>query len=90
MPPFVAFRFRVRDAFVLANRGTVVVGTIEDGAAAVGDAVSVERTAATAVVKGIDHVRDRCFTPDEPAPVALLLPGLSVGEVQQGDVLTSG
>ncbi len=85
----MALRFRVRDAFVLPNRGTVVVGTVEGGEVVVGAEVSVERTSVTAAVKDIDYVRDGSFTPGQPASVALLLPELAVDEVQQGDLLIS-
>jgi translation elongation factor EF-Tu-like GTPase len=84
------FRFRVREAFDLAGRGTTVVGYIESGSVRAGDDLSIgegdrRRTVRCADVAGI---READWQPGEDAAVGLLIPELAVADVSPGQFLT--
>ncbi len=83
----VAFRFRIRDVFLLNGRGTAVVGFIEDGEVTAGDRLILEGTVKATIVASVEGVRDADWTPGSPAAVGLILPGLTPDDVRPGDML---
>jgi len=80
-----SFVFRVREAFTLADRGTVALGRIESGSVRTGDRVRLERDPEVrARCEGISEVRDT-----EPAVVGLLLPSLAATDLRRDDLLVA-
>ncbi|WP_330182044.1 hypothetical protein OHB26_37910 [Nocardia sp. NBC_01503] len=84
-------RFIVKGAFNLRSRGTSVIGHIEAGRVVVGDRLRVVRVdgelGPAAECTGAGRVRVASWEPGQPVPVALLLPGLQVSDIREGDVL---
>ncbi|GAB2451966.1 translation elongation factor EF-Tu-like GTPase [Conyzicola lurida] len=76
------FRFLVEDVFVITGRGTVVVGTVQSGAARVGDPVLVGST--DSVVDGIEVFGSRADQTITGEPVGLLLRGVTRDSVARG------
>ena len=95
-PPDVGrVRLWVDRAFTVRGSGTVVTGTLEAGAVAVGEALtlahrSAEGTGTTAVtVRGLESLGRREERVQAPARVAVNLRGLPVDAVARGDALLS-
>jgi translation elongation factor EF-Tu-like GTPase len=86
------FRFRVREAFELAGRGTVLIGYIEEGDIASGTLVIVHHDGNQTPVtcSGVEGVRDAAWRPGDDAAVGLRVPGLRLDDVGAGDLVTGG
>lgn len=84
------FRFRVREAFKVAGRGTTVVGYIESGSVSEGDDLTIGEgdTRRTVRCAGVAGIREADWQPGEDAPVGLLIPELAVADVSPGQFLT--
>ncbi len=90
--PLVSFGFRmvVADVFVIARRGTIVTGTVEAGAVAVGTRVIVERAgrpALAAEVAAIEMFRKPIRQASAGDSVGLLFRDLARAEIAAGDVV---
>ena len=81
------FRLTVRDVFTLADRGTVVIGYIDDGSVTAGDWVEVARSGVRVAVSSVEGVRDADWRPGDPAAIGLLVPRLALADVAPGDEL---
>jgi elongation factor Tu len=84
------FRMAVADVFVIANRGTVVVGTVEAGAVALGTPVTIERAGRpplAAAIAAIELARKKTKQAGTGDSVGLLFRGLTRGEIAAGDVV---
>jgi elongation factor Tu len=89
-PQSAGFRLVVSDVFVIAQRGTVVTGTVEAGVLAMGARVTIERPGRpplTAEVAAIEMVRKKVRSATAGDPIGLLFKGLARGEVTVGDVV---
>ena len=86
-------RFLVNEPPVtVTGRGTCVIGFIESGVVRIGQLLHVERDGvigASVVCEGVEGVRVANWSPDDPAPVGLVLPGLEQSEIAKGDFLVS-
>lgn len=84
------FRMAVADVFVIANRGTVVTGTVESGVAVVGTRVVVERAGRpplAAEVAAIEMFRKRLQQASAGDNVGLLFRDLTRADIATGDVI---
>jgi translation elongation factor EF-Tu-like GTPase len=84
------FRMAVADVFVITNRGTVVTGTVEAGAVAVGTRVTIERAgrpALAADVAAIEMARKTTKHASTGDSVGLLFRDLTHAEIATGDVV---
>jgi len=84
------FVMTVKEIFSIADRGTVVTGTIENGIIEVGDEVQLKRANSTMklVMSGIEISRKLTLKASEGDTVGLLISDLTRDEVQRGDILT--
>ena len=84
------FLMTVEEILNISGRGTVVTGTIERGIIEVGDEVHVKSTNSIrkAVVSGIEISRKLTPRASRGDNVGLLIRGLTVDDVQSGDILT--
>jgi elongation factor Tu len=84
------FRMAVADVFGIADRGTVVTGTVEAGAVTVGTRVIIERAGRpplAAEIAGIEMARKTTKRAGAGDSVGLLLRGLTRAEISTGDIL---
>jgi translation elongation factor EF-Tu-like GTPase len=84
------FRMSVADVFVIAGRGTVVTGTVEAGAVAVGARVTVERAGRPPLavdVAAIEMVQRKAPQAGTGDRVGLLFRDVARGEIAAGDVV---
>jgi translation elongation factor EF-Tu-like GTPase len=84
------FRMAVADVFVIAGRGTVVTGTVEAGAVAVGTRVSIERVGRpplAAEIAASEMARKTTNQAGTGDRVGLLFRGLTRAEIAAGDVV---
>jgi translation elongation factor EF-Tu-like GTPase len=84
------FHMAVVDVFVITGRGTVVTGTVEAGAVAVGTRVTVERAGRpplAAEVAAIEMFRKTTKQASTGDQVGLLLRGLTRTDIATGDVI---
>lgn len=90
MPTDPFFRLTVEDVFMIAGRGTVVIGQIESGALEVGNEVRIlsqSLASKTATVTGIEMLRKQLQQAKAGDNVGILLRGVNKTEVHQGDIL---
>lgn len=89
MSDATTFRFRVTETFDLTGRGTTVTGTVEQGTVAEGDALRAVHNGQVhrVVCEGVTTIRTQGWQPDDPVPVALLLPTLDKRDIAAGDVI---
>lgn len=84
-------RLPVDRVFSMAGFGTVVTGTLIDGAFAIGDEVEIlpqgARAPARARVRGLQTHRQKIERAQPGSRVAINLSGVSVEEVRRGDVV---
>lgn len=80
-------RLPVDRVFTLSGFGTVVTGTLADGALAVGDNVEVLPTGLAARIRGMQIHRQPVTHVAPGSRVALNLTGVSADEVRRGDVV---
>lgn len=84
------FRMTVADVFAIAGRGTVVTGTVEAGAVAVGTRVTIERAGRSplaAEIAAIETARKTTKQAGTGDSVGLLFRGLNRAEIATGDVV---
>jgi translation elongation factor EF-Tu-like GTPase len=85
------FRFRVREAFTLTGRGTVVAGYIESGELRAGDHLVLihgdERI--PVVCQGASPLREAGWLPGDSVLVGLSIPDLPAERAAADDLVTS-
>ena len=82
-------RLPIDRAFTVAGFGTVVTGTLIDGQLAVGDAVEIQPKALTARIRGLQTHKQKIEKAVPGSRVAVNLSGVSVDELDRGDVVTT-
>ena len=80
-------RVPIDRVFTMSGFGTVVTGTLVDGAIAVGDELQVLPEGATARVRGLQQHNQKVDTAEPGNRVAANLIGVDKSEVERGDVL---
>ena len=82
-------RLPVDRAFSMAGFGTVVTGTLMDGALALGDEVELLPRGTPARVRGLQTHRQKVERAQPGSRVAINLAGVTLDEVRRGDVVAS-
>ena len=83
------FRMTVDDIFFIKGRGLVAMGRVEAGVLHIGDELQVNG-AKTVTVAGIEAFRKILDEAREGDNIGVLLKDLERGDVNPGDVLSSG
>lgn len=85
------FRFRIDDVFTITGRGTIVTGSIEQGAVRAGDLLRLIRGHGTegpvVACRAIDIPCMPGWRPGDPVTVGLLVPDLAGHDARRGDML---
>jgi selenocysteine-specific elongation factor len=84
-PPFLP----VDRVFALAGHGTIVTGTLMQGALSVGDRLVLQPSGRDVRVRSLQVFGEKRERVDGGSRVAANLPGLEVGDIARGEVLTS-
>jgi selenocysteine-specific elongation factor len=82
-------RLLIDRAFTIAGSGTVVTGTLVDGSLSVGQEVEVVPSGLVARLRGLQTHKARIDVAKPGSRVAANLAGVSVSQLERGDVLTS-
>ena len=82
-------RLPVDRIFTIAGFGTIVTGTLIDGALRVGDEVEIQPSGLKARIRGIQTHKQKLERVLPGNRVAINLTGVSVDQIQRGDVVTS-
>ncbi|MEJ2740026.1 MAG: selenocysteine-specific translation elongation factor [Dehalococcoidia bacterium] len=82
-------RLLIDRVFTIAGSGTVVTGTLIDGSLSQGQEVEVVPAGLKARVRGLQSHKTRVETAGPGSRVAANITGVSVAQLQRGDVLTS-
>ncbi|HXF62097.1 MAG TPA: selenocysteine-specific translation elongation factor, partial [Caldilineaceae bacterium] len=80
-------RLPIDRIFTLSGFGTVVTGTLADGAFATGDVVEVLPDRITARIRGIQSHKQAIEQAEPGSRAALNLTGVSAGQLRRGDVV---
>lgn len=80
-------RLPIDRVFSLSGFGTVVTGTLSDGGFAVGDSVEILPSGRPARIRGLQSYKHKVETGRPGSRLAVNLSGVSVDEIQRGDVL---
>ncbi|MFC9996222.1 hypothetical protein [Nocardia sp. NPDC127526] len=86
------FRMTIEGVFTITGRGTIVAGTVEQGAVSVGDDVEIIGAAdiLLARIRGIDFVcRPRTDPQERPNTLGLLLDGVRKDQIAVGDIVAA-
>lgn len=75
--------------FALPGHGTIVTGTLMQGALSVGDAVKLEPSGKTLRVRSLQTFGKNVKSARGGARVAVNVPGVEVGEIARGEVLAA-
>jgi selenocysteine-specific elongation factor len=81
-------RLAIDRAFTIAGFGTVVTGTLIDGALKLGQEVEIVPSGMRSRVRGLQTHRTRVEVARPGSRVAINLPGISTDEVERGQVVT--
>jgi selenocysteine-specific elongation factor len=82
-------RLPIDRAFTVAGFGTVVTGTLMDGHFEVGDEVEIQPKGVNARIRGLQTHQQKINRAVPGSRVAVNLSGVSVDELQRGDVVTN-
>lgn len=82
-------RLPIDRVFTIAGFGTVVTGTLSDGALAVGDEVSIMPSGRVARIRGLQTHKQKIERAVPGSRVAVNLTGVQTSEVRRGEVLCS-
>lgn len=82
-------RLPIDRAFTVAGFGTVVTGTLIDGHFQVGDEVEIQPKGVKARIRGLQTHKQKIERAVPGSRVAINLSGVSVDELERGDVVTS-
>jgi selenocysteine-specific elongation factor len=82
-------RLFIDRVFTIAGSGTVVTGTLIDGSLSQGQEIEVVPAGLKARVRGLQSHKTRVETAGPGSRVAANITGVSVAQLQRGDVLTS-
>jgi selenocysteine-specific elongation factor len=82
-------RLPVDRVFTIAGFGTVVTGTLNDGALATGQDVEIQPSALKARIRGLQTHKQKIEQAVPGSRVAINLTGVSIDEIQRGDVVTA-
>ena len=82
-------RLAIDRAFTIAGFGTVVTGTLVDGALRLGQEVAVLPAGLRSRVRGLQTHRTKVEVARPGSRVAVNLPGIATEQVNRGDVLTT-
>ena len=80
-------RLPIDRVFSLSGFGTVVTGTLSDGGFAVGDSVEILPSGRPARIRGLQSYKHKIESGRPGSRLAVNLSGVSVDEIQRGDVL---
>ncbi|GAB4589251.1 EF-Tu/IF-2/RF-3 family GTPase [Nocardia sp. IFM 10818] len=86
------FRMTIEGVFTITGRGTVVAGTVEQGAVSVGDDVEIIGAADVLLtrIRAIDFVRcPRTDAQARPNTLGLLLEGVHKDHIAVGDIVAA-
>jgi len=81
-------RLPIDRVFTIAGFGTVVTGTLSDGELQIGDDVEVQPSGLQSRIRGLQTHKEAVQTAVPGSRVAVNLSGVSVGQLQRGDVLS--
>lgn len=81
-------RLPIDRAFTIAGFGTVVTGTLIDGQFQVGDEVEIQPQGLKARIRGLQTHKQKIETALPGSRVAINLSGVSVDDLERGDVVT--
>ncbi|HXP92162.1 MAG TPA: selenocysteine-specific translation elongation factor [Candidatus Binatia bacterium] len=84
-PPYLP----IDRVFALAGHGTIVTGTLMQGALAVGDRLVLQPSGREVRLRSLQVFGEKRERVDGGSRVAANLPGIEVGEIARGEVLTS-
>jgi selenocysteine-specific elongation factor len=84
-PPYLP----IDRVFAMAGHGTVVTGTLMQGTIAVGDRLILQPSGREVRIRGLQVFGEKRERVDGGSRVAANLPGIEVGEIARGEVLTS-
>jgi selenocysteine-specific elongation factor len=82
-------RLPVDRVFTVAGFGTVVTGTLSDGALSSGQEVEIQPSGLKARVRGLQTHKEKIEAAVPGSRVAINLTGVSTDQVQRGDVITT-
>jgi selenocysteine-specific elongation factor len=82
-------RLPVDRVFTIAGFGTVVTGTLSDGALATGQEVEIQPSALKARIRGLQTHKQKIEQAVPGSRVAINLTGVSIDEIHRGDVVTT-
>jgi selenocysteine-specific elongation factor len=82
-------RLAIDRAFTIAGFGTVVTGTLVDGALKLGQEVEILPAGLRSRIRGLQTHRTKVEVARPGSRVAVNLPGLATEQLQRGDVLTT-
>ncbi|MEJ2211391.1 MAG: SelB C-terminal domain-containing protein [Anaerolineae bacterium] len=82
-------RLPIDRVFTVAGFGTVVTGTLSDGTLATGQEVEIQPSGLKARIRGLQTHRQKIEKAVPGSRVAVNLTGVSIDEVERGQVLTS-